>query len=545
MHPLLPGLIGALLLASAPVAQQQTSVLTPTGAVASDHFGQALARDADRLLIGAAASDLAASGGGAVYAFTSTPSGWASAGVLTAGDATDDAAFGTSVALEGDVAVIGAPGDGAGAAYVFGWVDGVGWVERHKLAPSGPTSGDFGHAVAISLPRILVGAPREDNPVLDEGAAYVFVQGLFGIFVEEDRLTPAVPWPDARFGESLDLDGDSALIGAPNHSELLFEAGAAYRFTRTSGSGWAEAQRLLPSDPNINAGFGQSVDLLAGKRAVIGAPQHLGPTSSFGDGAAYVFLPGILTSSWFEWFKLKATVPQDASLVGRSVDQQGERILVGASFWDVDAVNSGAILVFDLVAGSWVQTAVLHADHPAPQAYLGHAVVFGDGEAIAGAPAWGQFGTAVTFDLDLDPDPYGCGVNPEGSLVQLGGAPDLGDTWILGVHNPLGSQSPGSSAFLALRFAPDGLYPCGTSLPGWGMAGPGENGELLVAPDGPGLVSGPLPWDGAHPVPLNVSVPPDPILVSQRIYVQGLLVDPGGSGVPIALTEALESVIGP
>ena len=537
----------ALWLVPSALAQQQTSVLFPPGVFLTDGFGHSIARDGDRLLVGAPWGGVTIGSQGVVYAFRRTPTGWSSDGVLAASDAAPGKAFGWAVDLEGDIAVIGSPDDGEGSAYVFEWVDLVGWVERHKLKPSGGSSGPgsgFGSAVAISQPRILVGAPWEDTVAgISAGAVYAFVQGLFGIFVQEDRLVPLVGDDVAGFGDSLDLVGDAALIGAPLHTETAYQGGAAYRFVRSTGSGWAEAQKLLPSTAYAGAKFGSAVDLLAGKRAVIGAPSVASSLSV--EPAVHVFLPGILTPSWFELTRLTPMSPQPESEFGFSVAQQGDRILVGARRWDAGASKSGAVFLYDLEGSSWMQTALLSADHPGSQEQLGSAVAFGDEEAIAGAPWSAGPGLAYTFDLDLDPDPYGCGLNPEGSLVELEGAPDLADTWKLGIHNPLGTQAPNSSALLVLRTEPDGLYPCGTFIPGWGMAAPGATGELLVEPKAPGLVAGPVLWDGIHPAPLGVSVPPDPILVSQRVYVQGVLVDPTGSGVPIALTEALEAVIGP
>ncbi|MEW6073560.1 MAG: M28 family peptidase [Planctomycetota bacterium] len=141
---------------------------------------------------------------------------------------------------------------------------------------------------------------------------------------------------------------------------------------------------------------------------------------------------------------------------------------------------------------------------------------------------------------------YGSGVNPAGSMSILGGSASIGDTAIVGVHNPLGTQGAGSLTFLFVSTAPDSAYPAGTLLPGFGMAGAGAQGELLIsiAPPDPSLYLTGVPWTGS-PVPIAVAIPPDPIFVGFQAYGQGLLLDPvAAGGVKFGLTEGVVFQIG-
>ncbi len=101
---------------------------------------------------------------------------------LLASDAQAGDEFGRSVAVRGDTAVVGAyfedaGGADAGAAYVFGR-DQSGadnWGEVKKLTASDAQSGDrFGISVAMSGDTAVVGAAYEDAGGSDAGAAYVF-----------------------------------------------------------------------------------------------------------------------------------------------------------------------------------------------------------------------------------------------------------------------------------------------------------------------------------------------------------------------------------
>ncbi|NRA98168.1 MAG: PQQ-dependent sugar dehydrogenase [Planctomycetes bacterium] len=151
----------------------------------------------------------------------------------------------------------------------------------------------------------------------------------------------------------------------------------------------------------------------------------------------------------------------------------------------------------------------------------------------------------------VDPDgvqPYGCGVNPTGSLSVPDGGYYLGGSVEFELHNPLGTQAPGSATALGVSGAPDPAFPCGTLLPGFAMAGPLASGELLLSL-APGVQVMTLPgptWQGA-PVTLSVLVPNEPSLAGAGVYAQGVIIDPtfgGGSGAGIALTEAVELTIG-
>ena len=130
--------------------------------------------------------------------------------------------------------------------------------------------------------------------------------------------------------------------------------------------------------------------------------------------------------------------------------------------------------------------------------------------------------------------------------MVVSGSPSAGETVVLGVDNPLGSQGVGALPFLALSLAPDPGFPCGTPIPGWGMAAPGTAaGELLLGlPLAPELLFTAPVWAGpGQPSPVALPIPDGPAVFGLRLYAQGLLVEP--LAPTFALTEALELRIGP
>lgn len=154
----------------------------------------------------------------------------------------------------------------------------------------------------------------------------------------------------------------------------------------------------------------------------------------------------------------------------------------------------------------------------------------------------------VTIQVSGTATFYGCGLNPDDSLQILSGSFNIGDSFTLGVHNPLGTQPPGSFAFIGLSLLPDPNYPCGT--PGFtsrfGMD-PGTNGEILIWLAPPQLLlplKGPVIWDGVNPAPFPFTIPTVPALIGVHVFTQGLLVSPSPMAVEFGTTVGLEIVIG-
>lgn len=145
--------------------------------------------------------------------------------------------------------------------------------------------------------------------------------------------------------------------------------------------------------------------------------------------------------------------------------------------------------------------------------------------------------------------PYGCGVNPAGSLTVISGTPTPGATVVLGVDNPLGTSVAGTIPIIALAVQPDTNYPCGTALPGFNM-NPLIAGELLIdiSPTSllqPILFGAPYGGQGSGPAPVSVPIPNDPTLVGFSAYAQGLHFDPtGGFGVRFGLADAVQLRVG-
>ena len=172
----------------------QVAKLTASDAAASSQFGSSVAVSGDTVVVGADADDRKGSNAGAAYVFELEDSVWSQLAKLTASDAAADDFFGDSVAISGDTVIVGADqddekGDNAGAAYVFRDA-GSGWSEIAKLTASDAAASSwFGSSVAISGETAIVGASLDDEKAANAGAAYIF-QTSIGAGTESMAASP-------------------------------------------------------------------------------------------------------------------------------------------------------------------------------------------------------------------------------------------------------------------------------------------------------------------------------------------------------------------
>lgn len=157
--------------------------------------------------------------------------------------------------------------------------------------------------------------------------------------------------------------------------------------------------------------------------------------------------------------------------------------------------------------------------------------------------SFGMGGSIKVNAPPVGPTPYGCGINPAGSLALSAGALKLGTVASFGVTNPLGSMPAGSLAFLAISAGSAPGYPCGIPLPGFGMSAPGALGELLLNIS-PGILLptiGPAVWTGA-PANFNVTIPNVAVLLGAQFFFQGAMYNVGNGH--LGLTNGLQGKLG-
>jgi hypothetical protein len=268
--------------------------LTASDGNADDFFGGFVAVDGNVIVIDANGDDDNGPSSGSAYVYRFDGLNWNEEQKLLADDGAAGDAFGRSVALAEDVIVVGADstddnGSLSGSAYVYRF-DGATWTQEQKLLAADREAGDrFGTSVAVVEDIILVGAYSDDEDVVDGGinfgSAYVF-EFSGGLWTEEQKLTASDGDANDFFGTSVAIDGGVIVVGADTEGENGFRSGAAYVYRRLDGLDWTENDKLTASDGDNDDRFGHSVDV-NGDVAVVGA--YLDENDGSSQGSAYAF----------------------------------------------------------------------------------------------------------------------------------------------------------------------------------------------------------------------------------------------------------------
>ena len=170
---------------------------------------------------------------GSAYIFTRSGTTWTEQQKLTASDSAAEDYFGSSAALDGDTALVGADHDNSksGSAYIF-TRSGTTWTQLQKLTASDGVGSDyFGHSIALDGDTALVGAYGDDSR---RGSAYIFTRSG-GAWSQQQKLTLSDGEALDYFGISAALNGDTALVGATGDDDRVIDSGSAGIFTRSGG----------------------------------------------------------------------------------------------------------------------------------------------------------------------------------------------------------------------------------------------------------------------------------------------------------------------
>jgi hypothetical protein len=250
-----------------------------------------------------------------------------------------------------------------------------------KLLPRDGAADDrFGESVSVSGDTALVGARYDDDNGSASGTAYVFVRSG-GVWTEQAKLLASDVAAGDYFGDSVSVSGDTALIGASGDDDSGSVSGSAYVFVR-SGGVWTEQAKLLASDGAAGDGFGVSVSL-SGDTALIGA--RYDDDNGEWSGSAYVFVRS--GGLWTEQAKLLASDGAAQDDFGRCVSLSGDTALVGARYDDDNGSASGSAYVFVRSDGVWTDQAKLLASDGAAQDEFGRCVSLSADTALIGAYA--------------------------------------------------------------------------------------------------------------------------------------------------------------
>lgn len=399
-----------------------------------DLFGTSVAISGTTAIVGASEKALGGNvKAGAAYVFVQSGTTWTFQAKLLPGDTTANKYFGQSVSISGDTAVVGANGDGfgRGAAYVF-IRSGVTWSPQDKLLASDGVAGDlFGTSVGVSGDTVVVGANGYDGTILtNQGAVYAFVRNG-GVWTQQQKMTASPATSGAEFGNAISLSGGTAIVGA--YGETVggnAQQGAAYVFLR-SGSIWSQQGRLTASDGAAADRFGTSVDIslpVSGAVAVVGSRDD-NVAGNAAQGSAYVYNRSGTT--WSQAQKLIASDGDADNQFGGSVaivPGTGDEIFVGATG---NRFSRGAVYAFKRINNVWSEQQRMISSRDSLQGRFGSSVDASSEVVLAGAENDDNLGTsnsgaAYLFKFGGTPFDFDGDEKTDLSVYR----PSLGQWWI-------------------------------------------------------------------------------------------------------------------
>ncbi len=339
-------------------------------------YGLSAGGDGDTLAIGAPGGFPNA----LVDVYVRTGPTWSLQVQLVSPDGDDGDFFGDAVAVDGDRMVIGAPDrlSASGAAHVF-VRSGASWTLEATVRASDPAgNARFGDAVAIDGDTIAIGAIGYNQ---SRGAVYVFVRSGSS-WAQQQRLTLGNGSANDRLGLAVALDGDALIAGAPGRDGLAADQGAAYLWRRSGGS-WALESTLLRTSPAIGDRLGSAVDVAADVAAA-GAPFAEG-SGAVDAGVVMTWLrtPG----GWQAQTELESLDTSEGAQFGSALVLEGARMLIGAPSDDVDGDNlRGSAELYLLDGGQWLRRQRVIVEGGGPEDQFGSALALGGNIAGVTAP---------------------------------------------------------------------------------------------------------------------------------------------------------------
>ena len=323
-------------------AWSEVQRLEASNSANGDHFGRSLALTGNHLLVGSTTMET-------IYVFEKDGSGtWRETQTLQAMGSVEGDYIGRMAAVDGDNVLMAAwaYGESRGAVYVFHRDESGRWSESGRLTGSDSLPNDlFGMSIAIDGDVVLVGAPERGGST---GAVYVFQRDESGTWSQRDMLTGAGTAANSRFGRSVALRDGHALIGASTHEQGL---GTVFAYTYDEDSAeWEAGPTLKPFDGGEPGTQFGAVALYGDNEVWFGAPG----ASGF-EGRIYS-MTRAENGDWTRARKIKGMDLKGGDIFGGSFAVDGDVAVVGVIG---DDFGLGTVAVLERSGDEWAEVASL------------------------------------------------------------------------------------------------------------------------------------------------------------------------------------------
>lgn len=313
----------------------------------SNQFGKSVSVYNDKIAVGSPNDGEAAFNAGAVYIFAFDNGSWVEEEKIMANDAEPSDNFGFSVSLDMDRVLVGCPNNNGGSpnigsAYIFDF-DGTNWNQTQQLvSPFGEFGGEsLGWSSALQGDVAVLGAPLDDDAGTDAGTGFIYrYNGTTWNF--EQKLVASDGGNSHSFSFSVDIDGTTIIVGAFGGGNA--SGGAAYLY-EFDGTNWNEDYVFYGENPSNDDWLGYDV-ALSGGTFLASAINDDGKASN--GGATHVYRWDNVNTEWI----LELTIyPSDGDAgddFGTSVALDQFDVVIGAPLRDLSGANSGLTYFYDL-----------------------------------------------------------------------------------------------------------------------------------------------------------------------------------------------------
>lgn len=369
---------------------EESQLLAPPAPVVDeDHFGQTIAVDGDTMVVCAPDSDLVASDAGAVYIYQRNRQGtadetddtWSYSATLTAFDGSADDQFGSRVAISGDTIVIGAEGAdlneaNEGAVYVYRFSNGQWGLEAKLTASDAGSEDQFGSDVAIENDLIVIGARLYDVPFNnDSGAAYIFSRS--GSTWSEDQILTATEFSSSgnKFGTFVAIENGEVFVTARQARFTQYGSPVGSIFTYQNNAGtWEKQQQLTIPSVNLVKSAGSEM-VVSGNHAAIVSADY-----------SHVYLYENRDGSWEYQQVVSPFSPSSDNLQIHSLDLHETTLIVGTIARNGYSQYAGAVTEYQLLRDEWIRTQDYYGSTIDNTTGFGTSVALADSQIIVGEP---------------------------------------------------------------------------------------------------------------------------------------------------------------
>jgi len=362
--------------------------IMPDNGKAGDYFGCATAISSDYAIIGAYHDSTNGEQAGTAYVYHYETNAWNLEQKILASDADVKDWFGYVVDIDGDFAIIGAEGDddlatNSGAAYIFHY-NGTSWQQQAKLLPGDGAIQEarFGCSVSISGNYAIVGCKYDDDNGDKSGSAYIYYYNG-SEWTQQQKILSGYIKSKEYFGNAVSINGNYAVVGAwgstyyDNNGWFCTEAGAVYVY-KNDGSAWNLMQMIRPVNKwgKTLYHFGWSVDI-DDKYIITGAKRR---------GWTYIY--HLENDNWNEQTVLKFDDEGgQQNKFGHAIAIHGNYALVSApyDYYENAYKEKGSVYAFLRQDTTWTHTKYIQASDAAGSDHFGWSVAISENHALIGS----------------------------------------------------------------------------------------------------------------------------------------------------------------